>query len=103
MINGLPDRLKLLRAKRNLSQKEVAARLSISPSIISSYETGERTPSTENILALARLYHCTTDYLLGRNMSSSGMILDTEDLTHDQIHALQMLIEAIRAGGNGKK
>ena len=49
MIKGLPEKLKLLRTKSNLSQKEAANRLGISPSIVSSYETGERTPSTENL------------------------------------------------------
>ena len=62
MIKGLPQKLKMLRLKYNLSQKEVANKLCVSSSIISGYETGERTPSTENILALSHLYHCTKDY-----------------------------------------
>lgn len=56
MIQGLPEKLKDLREKRKLSQKSVAKRLNMSPSIISSYETGERTPSVEVLLALSRLY-----------------------------------------------
>ncbi len=68
MIKGLPEKLRALRTKYNLSQKEAASRIGISPSIVSSYETGERTPSTENLLALSRLYRCSTDYLLGNNI-----------------------------------
>lgn len=45
MIKGLAERPKELRQKRNLSQKDVAKYLDLSPSIISGYETGERTPS----------------------------------------------------------
>ena len=56
MIKGLPDRLKKLRVQHKYSQKGVADKLKVSPAIISAYETGERTPSTENILALSRLY-----------------------------------------------
>ena len=65
MIHGLPEKLKRLRQNCMLSQRDVARRLDVSPSIISAYETGERTPSVENILALALMYGCTTDYLLG--------------------------------------
>ena len=51
MIEGLPTKLKDLREQYHYSQKEVANKLHLSPSIVSGYETGERTPSTENILA----------------------------------------------------
>lgn len=96
MIYGLPERLKALRLKYNLSQKEVAIRLNVSASIISGYETGERTPSTENILALSYLYHCTTDYLLGSKKQVQESALDTSGLTDKQIQALQALIETMR-------
>lgn len=50
MIQGLAERLKKLREKYHYSQKDVAKQLNISPSIVSGYETGERTPSAENFL-----------------------------------------------------
>lgn len=96
MIKGLPEKLKMLRLKYHLSQKEVANKLNVSPSIISGYETGERTPSTENILALSHLYQCTTDYLLGNNHQTTGIILDTAGLSDEQIHALQILIKSMK-------
>lgn len=96
MIKGLPEKLKMLRSRYNLSQKEVADKLGVSPSIISGYETGERTPSTENILALSHLYHCTTDYLLENNTQTTGVTLDTAGLSDKQIHAIQLLIETMR-------
>lgn len=55
MIKGLSTKLKELRMSHNLSQADVAKKLGISPSIVSGYETGERTPSTENLLALSYL------------------------------------------------
>lgn len=96
MIKGLPEKLKMLRSQRHLSQKEVAAQLNVSPSIISGYETGERTPSVENILAFSHLYHCTIDYLLGNNNLTANIVLDTTGLSENQIHALQALIETMR-------
>lgn len=56
MIKGLPEKLKSLRKQYGLSQREAASRLGISTSVISAYENGERTPSTENLLALSYLY-----------------------------------------------
>lgn len=96
MIAGLSDRLKGLRDKYGLSQKQVAERLGVSPSIVSGYETGERTPSTEVLLALSRLYHVSTDYLLGRNLSAQKTLLDLDGLTDSQKAALLALVQAMK-------
>lgn len=93
MIKGLPERLQTLRIGFGYSQKQVADMIGVSPSIISGYETGERTPSTDVLLALAHLYKCSTDYLLGRE-NQSRIMIDCENLTDAQIHALRQLIEA---------
>ena len=55
MIMGLPNRLKKLRTNFRLSQRDVAKILEISPSIVSAYETGERTPSVEILLKLSEV------------------------------------------------
>lgn len=47
MVQGLGDKLHKLRLEFNMSQKEVAGIINTSPSIISNYESGERTPSVE--------------------------------------------------------
>lgn len=96
MINHLPERLKELRISQNLSQSEVAKKLRISPSIVSGYETGERTPSTENLLALSYLYKCSTDYLLGKSNERPSVILDTDGLNNKQIKVLQDLIKVMK-------
>ena len=96
MIHGLPERLKDLRLKRKITQNDVAKCLGISPSIVSSYETGERTPSVEILMSLAAFYRCSTDYLLGIERSSSGIFLDLEGLTSKQIHLLSDLILEFR-------
>ena len=96
MISGLPEKLKDLRSQFHLSQREVAKILGVSPSIISGYETGERTPSVENILALSLLYRCSTDYLLGREKRIQPVPLDVSGLSHRQIQLLSDLIEVIR-------
>ena len=96
MIQGLPERLTNLRTQHGLSQKAVADRLQLSPSIVSGYETGERTPSTEVLLRLTALYRCSADYLLGIEQSAPATVLDATGLSAEQIQALQTLIDGIR-------
>lgn len=97
MIKDLPQKLQTLRTKYGYSQKQVAKKLGVSPSIVSGYETGERTPSTENLLALSYLFNCSTDYLLGKQLHEPQLILDLEGLTDEQIHALSNLIDTMRS------
>lgn len=96
MIQDLPDKLKELRLAQNLSQYDVAKKLKISPSIVSGYETGERTPSTEKLLALSSLYKCSTDYLLGKTKDCPIVVLDTDGLNNNQIKVLQDLIKVMK-------
>lgn len=88
MINGLGKRLEQTRVNLRLSQKEVAAAIGASASVISNYESGERTPSVENLMALANLYKCSTDYLLGLEKTSMTPI-DTSMLNERQFRLLQ--------------
>ena len=96
MIKDLPEKLKDLRIMNHFSQKEVATKLGISPSIVSGYETGERTPSTENLLSLSYLYKCSTDYLLGKSFEQPSVSIDTEGLSDEQIIALQTFIDTMK-------
>ncbi len=96
MIKDLPVKLKALRIKYGYSQKQVADKLQISLSIVSWYETGERTPSTDVLLSLSYLFNCSTDYLLGKQSSAPQFVIDTSGLTDNQIVAIINLIEAIK-------
>lgn len=95
MINGLPEKLKSLRNKYSYSQKQLADKLGVSPSIVSGYETGERTPSTTILLSLSYIFNCSTDYLLGRQVSAPKYQIDTAGLTDKQINAISNLIQTI--------
>lgn len=95
MIKELPEKLKEQRVQLGLSQKDVANKLGVSPSIVSGYETGERTPSTEILLALSYLYNVSTDYLLGRQAPDPHILIDISKLTDKQRVALINLIDSI--------
>ncbi len=60
------DRMKSLREKMGYTQQAVADMINISRLSYVRYESGERTPNADVILALADLYGVSTDYLLGR-------------------------------------
>ncbi len=96
MINGLPEKLQKLRNKYGYSQKQVADKLNVSPSIVSGYETGERTPSTEVLLSISYLYNCSTDYLLGKQQTEPVQTVNVSGLTDKQIQAIYAVVEAIK-------
>ena len=95
MIYGLSERLHKQRLLRNLSQKEVAKIVNVSASIISNYENGERTPSLEMLVALANLYRCSTDFLLGLNNDESANIIDVSMLNDNQHMLLQHFLNSL--------
>lgn len=99
MIKGLPRKLKDLRHKYKFSQRAVASKIGVSPASIAAYETGERTPSVENILAFAHLYHCSTDFLLGKENEPISPLIGTDGLTDRQIKILVELVDSMRREG----
>ena len=58
-------RIKDLREDADLTQKEVANYLHVKQNTYSQYENGHRQLPIECLIALARLYHTSTDYILG--------------------------------------
>nr|WP_320146035.1 helix-turn-helix transcriptional regulator [uncultured Anaeromusa sp.] len=62
---SLATRLRELRTKKDIGQKEVGAFLGVSDSSIRKYESGERTPDPDSLTKLAQYFAVTTDYLLG--------------------------------------
>ena len=58
-------RLRDLREDADLTQSQVAKYLGMSQTGYSKYETGENDIPTQILIALARFYHTSVDYLLG--------------------------------------
>lgn len=94
MIKDLGKRLQEQRIKMSLSQKKVANLINVSPSLISNYEASERSPSLENLVALAALFHCSTDYLLGVDKTPMKT-LDVSMLDDNQLFLLQSFLTSL--------
>ena len=93
-VSGLGTRLQTLRYKLHYSQKTVASRINTAQSMISAYESGEKVPSLNTLKALARLYHCSTDYLLGLEKSDDATLtINLERLNDKQTAILYALLE----------
>ena len=60
----LPEKIKFLRKKNNLSQAKLSQLLEIERKQIYRYEIGEAKPSIENLKKLADVFKVTTDFLL---------------------------------------
>ncbi len=58
-------RIKELRINKNLTQKDVANFLHISPPQYSLYETGKRAIPLSILLKLSKLYNTSIDYIVG--------------------------------------
>ena len=58
-------RLKDLREDNDLLQKDIAKILNIAERTYSGYETGSRNLPIEILIALAKFYNTSTDYILG--------------------------------------
>ncbi len=58
-------RIKELREDNDLTQKQVADYLRVKQNTYSQYETGARELPLNCLIALAKLYNTSTDYLLG--------------------------------------
>lgn len=60
------DRLRALRKKSGLTQDEFSKQTGIGRSAVGMYESGKREPNYTTLSKVARFYHVSTDYLLGR-------------------------------------
>ena len=85
--------LKTLRLREDMTQAQLAQKLSLTKSVISAYETGLRLPSYDVLIQIAKIFNVTTDYLLGLERKYE---LDLSGLTQEEIDALLNLIKAMK-------
>ena len=59
-------RIKQLRNEFNISQRALAAKINCSQKAIDLWEKGITEPKADIVVALANIFECSCDYLLGR-------------------------------------
>lgn len=60
----LGERIRSCRIRANMTQEQVAERLSVTRQAVTKWESGQSAPSTENLFRLAALFETTVDFLL---------------------------------------
>ncbi|MBQ4568992.1 MAG: helix-turn-helix transcriptional regulator [Ruminococcus sp.] len=59
------DLIKALREDAGYSQAQLAKKLDVTRSSVNAWEMGLSTPTTHYVVELAKIFHVSTDYLLG--------------------------------------
>lgn len=76
MGNTVGSRIKMLRNITSMTQLELAAKLNISNTTLSQYESGVRSPSYEILTRISDIFGVPTDYILGSGIFKNwGAIL----------------------------
>lgn len=112
----LGKRIRYLREKYQLSQKQLATRVNLTNAQLSRYELGERKPDPEIIKDIADFFDVSTDYLLGRTDNpdlieekNEESLLDPElgvffkeikNAPEDRQEQLRKIWEIIKSEGN---
>lgn len=91
------EKLKSLRIEKKLTQKQVADRIGLAISAVSSYESGTRYPSYDVLVKLARIFHVSTDYLLG---ITDTRTIDVTGLNDNEIELVSQLVNVLRNKNN---
>ncbi len=87
------EKLKSLRASQKLTQQQLADRIGVAKSVVSYYESGDRYPSYDVLVKIARIFHTTTDYLLDVSKDS---VIDVTGLSDEDIAVIRAVAEALK-------
>lgn len=86
-------KLKTLRTSQKLTQQQLADRIGVAKSVVSYYESGDRYPSYDVLVRIARIFHTTTDYLLDVSKDS---VVDVTGLSEEDIAVVRTVAEALK-------
>lgn len=87
------QRIKQLRKDKHMTQAQVAARIGVTASMVSSYETDIRLPSYEVMVQIADLFGVTVDYLLCRQ---DKRFLDISELNDEEAAVVCSMVELLK-------
>lgn len=88
----LGEKIKRLRESREWTQAELARKVGITKSAISTYELGIRTPSADVVCGFAKAFGVSADYLLG---IAERRTVDVEGLSEREEAIIRELVAAL--------
>ena len=94
------ERLKQLRIKNGLKQQELANMFGLSSGTISFYESEQRKPDIDFIVAIAKYFDVSTDYLLGLTNATDKENIDISKVTGLNDFSLTILEQSLKETNN---
>lgn len=86
----LGSRLKSIRLKRGLTQKDLAGKINKSVSAVSSYESNAQLPPLDVLESIALTLNVSIDYLAGLDCEKTYSV---KNLTKEQIELVDLLFQ----------
>lgn len=65
-------RIRELREQHDMTQEELAQRLGVEPPAVSKWDRNLTYPRMDNLMAMADIFGCTVDYILGREPAQNS-------------------------------
>ena len=87
---SIANRLKELRLSQNLTQTELSKALNIGQTTIASYENGKNQPHIFSLIAYAKFFDCTIDYLAGLEDELGAPVSSSTTLPADEKELLDL-------------
>ena len=94
------ERLKQLRIKNGLKQQELANMFGLSSGTISFYESEQRKPDIDFIVAVAKYFDVSTDYLLGLTNATDKENIDISKVTGLNDFSLTIFEQSLKETNN---
>lgn len=76
VLSLFAERLRLLRGRLGSNQHDLAQRIGVAQTTVSSWEQAKASPSVPELIALCNLFRVAADYLLGRADTEVGLAPD---------------------------
>lgn len=92
-IYGFSDKMRQLRKKRQLSQRQLAQKLGIAKSTVSKFENDISYPSADILLEMCIIFDIKSDYLLGLDNKEW---ISVDGLNKVQKDAIQNMVNSLK-------
>lgn len=93
---SLGKKIKFLRRKYNLTQKEMSKKINISYSSISKYENNQSLPDLETLKKIAVFFNISVDYLLDVKIEADKDIFNINSLPEEDKKTIKKFILFIK-------
>ena len=95
-------KIKELRKKNKMTQKELSSKLGVSPAALGLWETDKRTPDFNILTKISDIFNVPIDYLIKENLENEVIILG-RDGTHTRIKIDEKSLKVIENLANSLK